>query len=417
VTFDDPGAMVIVGAGQAGGVAAVTLREEGFRGRVVLIGQEEDAPFGRPPLSKTYLRGEETIDGWLVKPGAWYAQHDVELLTGVAAQRIDTAGKQVVLDDGRTLPYGKLLLATGGRHRRLGVPGADLPGVYVLRTRAECDALKAAAHSGRQAVIVGMGYIGAEVAASLAQMGLQVRAVLSGPAPLARQLGTALAQVLAGIHQEHGVALLPNDRAVAFEGSGRLERVVTAQGARLPCDLAVVGVGIEPDSELARQSGIAVENGILVDEFCRTSAPDVFAAGDVANHLHPVFGRIRVEHYNNAEKQGRAAARSMVGRGEAYRYIHSLWSDQYEHKLEYVGHARDWDQFVLRGSLEERKLLGFYLKAGVLRAAAGWNRGGDPELDPNSELAACATLIARQANLPGAILEDEHVDLRGLASS
>ena len=220
----------------------------------------------------------------------------------------------------------------------------------------------------------------------------------------------------AGIHRANGVELCAEDRIVAFEGSARLQTAVTAAGKRIACDFAVAGIGVEPELPTFTGSPLAVSNGVLVDERCRASAPDIYAAGDVANHLHPVFGRVRVEHYNNAEKQGRAAARSMLGSTAPYDYIHSFWSDQYEHKLEYVGHATAWDQFVVRGSLQERKLVGFYLQGGSLLAAVGLDRGGDPELDRDSEMAACARLVAQRARPAPARLADEHVDLWSLAS-
>jgi 3-phenylpropionate/trans-cinnamate dioxygenase ferredoxin reductase subunit len=216
------------------------------------------------------------------------------------------------------------------------------------------------------------------------------------------------------MHRSNGVRLLAGAQVAAFEGSERLEAVVTADGERIGCDFAVAGVGIEPDVPAFAGSAIAQENGILTDERCRTSAADVYAAGDVANHLHPVFGRVRVEHYNNAEKQGAAAARSMLGSAAPYDYIHSFWSDQYEHKIEYVGHATSWDNFAVRGSLEEGKLVGFYLLSGAVQAAVGLDRGGDPELDHDSEMAAGARLTARRARPGRAALTDENVDLWSL---
>jgi 3-phenylpropionate/trans-cinnamate dioxygenase ferredoxin reductase component len=403
--------VVVIGGGLAGGSAAVTLREEGFAGGVVLISREPGVPFGRPPLSKTYLRSEEELDGWYVRPADWYAGHDVELRGGAAVAAVDPAAHTVTLARGEELRYEKVLLATGGRNRRLEVPGADLSGIHYLRTVAQCEAIKREAVPGRRAVVVGMGFIGCEVTASLTQLGVSVTAVFPGKNPLDRVLGAQVGTLLGAIHRAHGVDLRPGEQVAAFEGAGRLESVVTAAGHRIPCDFAVVGAGIEPDIP-----GVAVkqENGILTDAFCRTSAPDVYAAGDVANHLHPLFGRIRVEHYNNAEKQGAAAARSMLGSTAPYDYLYSFWSDQYEHKIEYVGHAARWDQFVVRGSVEESKLIGFYLVDQVVRAAVGLDRGGDPELDLDGEMAACARLVAAQARLAPAVLADERTDLWSL---
>ena len=402
---------VIIGGGLAGGSAAATLREEGFAGPVVLLSREQGVPFGRPPLSKTYLRSEEDLDGWYVRPAGWYADHDVELRSGAVAVAVDPAGHTVTLASGEELAYDKVLIATGGRNRRLGGPGAGLPGIHYLRTKAECDAIKQAAVAGRRAVVVGMGFIGCEVVASLTQLGVEVTAVFPGEAPLDRVLGGQVGALIGAIHRANGVQFLPGQEVAAFEGTERLEAVVTASGRRIACDFAVVGVGIEPD---VLPVAVEQENGILTDEFCRASARDVYAAGDAANHLHPLFGRIRVEHYNNAEKQGAAAARAMLGSTASYDYVHSFWSDQYEHKIEYVGHADRWDEFVIRGSVEEGKLIGFYLADGIVRAAVGLDRGGDPELDLDGEMAACARLVAARAGPAPAVLADERTDLWAL---
>jgi 3-phenylpropionate/trans-cinnamate dioxygenase ferredoxin reductase component len=405
--------IVIVGGGIAGGNAAATLRDEGFQGRVVLISGEPAIPFGRPPLSKTYLRSEEDLEGWYVRPGDWYEEHDVERLES-SVDTVDAAAHNVILESGEAIEYQKVLIATGGRNRRLDVPGADLPGIHQLRTVAECDAIKREAVANRHAVVVGMGFIGCEVAASLTQLGVRVTATFPGDEPLKRVLGNEVGALIGAFHRANGVELMAGSQITAFDGTERVEAAVTADGARVPCDFAVVGIGIEPDVPTFA-STISQENGVLVDELCRASAPDVYAAGDVANHLHPVFGRVRVEHFNNGEKMGRAAARSMLGSTSPYDYIHSFWSDQYDHKLEYVGHATKWDEFVVRGSLEEGKLIGFYLLEGMVQAAVGLDRGGDPEADSDSEMAASARLVAMRARPTGGQLADERVDLWSLA--
>ena len=404
------GPIVVLGSGMAGGVAVKTLREEGYGGRLVLIGPEPTLPFGRPPLSKTYLRGEEQLSGWLVNPPGWYAENDVELVAATAI-RLDTAARRVELDSGEAVGYAKLLLTTGGRNRRLEVAGAGLAGVHQLRTVAECDSIKNAVRAGGRAVVVGMGFIGSEVAASLRQLGMEVIAVLPGGAPLETVLGAEMAEVMAGIHRDAGIELITQDQVVRFEGAARVERAVTKIGRRLDCDLAVVAVGIQADVEILKGTEVAVDNGVVVDARCQTNISEIFAAGDVANHLHPLFGRIRVEHYNNAEKHGAAAARSILGSTAGYGYLHTFWSDQYEHKLEYVGHVRRWDEFVVRGSTRNRKLVGFYLVEGLLRAAVGLDRGGDPELDEHGEMAAAGRLIARGARPGAAALADEDQDL------
>ncbi|MGB6571677.1 MAG: FAD-dependent oxidoreductase [Trebonia sp.] len=404
--------IVIIGGGMAGGNAAATLRDEGFSGPVVLLSREPNVPFGRPPLSKTYLRSEEDLAGWYVRPAGWYAEHDVELRDGVVVAAVDPAAHTVTLDSGAEISYEKVLIATGGRNRRIEADGADLPGIHYLRTVAQCDAIKQEAVRGRTAVIVGMGFIGCEVAASLTQLGVRVPAVFPGRDPLERVLGDQVAGVMSAIHRANGVELLAGEQVAAFEGTSRVAAAVTRSGRRIECDFAVAGVGIEPDIPAV---GVEQQNGILVDERCRASAPDVYAAGDLANHLHPLFGRIRVEHYNNAEKQGAAAARSMLGSTAPYDYVHSFWSDQYDHKLEYVGHVEKWDQFVVRGSVRDGKLIGIYLVDGIVRAAVGLDRGGDPELDTDGEMAACDRLVATQAKPAPAVLSDEKTDLWSLA--
>jgi 3-phenylpropionate/trans-cinnamate dioxygenase ferredoxin reductase component len=405
--------MVIVGSGLAGGNAAATLRDEGLGGPVVMIRREPGFPFGRPPLSKTYLRSEESLEDWYVRPADWYPAHDVECLDATVTA-VDPAAHRLRLDSGRELEYQKVLIATGGQNRHLAIPGGELPGIHYLRTVAECDAIKREAITGRRAVLVGMGFIGCEVAASLTQLGVHVTTVFPGHDPLERVLGPEVGAVIGAMHRAKGVTLMAGAQAVAFEGADRVEAVVTADGTRVPCDFVVVGAGITPDVRAVAGTSIAGQNGIDVDERCRTSAEDVYAAGDVANQLHPVFGRVRVEHYNNGEKMGAAAARSMLGSTAPYDYIHTFWSDQYEHKLEYVGHAATWDDFVVRGSLADNRFIGFYLQAGVLQAAVGFDRGGDPELDHDGEMAACVPLVAQRARPDRAALTDDRTDLWSL---
>ena len=406
--------IVIAGGGLAGGNAAVTLREEGFDGRIVLIGREPGVPFGRPPLSKTYLRSEEDLSGWYVKPHGWYDEHDVERLEA-AVVTVDTGAHVVALDSGQELGYDKVLIATGARNRRLRVPGAELAGIHYLRTAAESDAIKREAAAHRTAVAVGMGFIGCEVAASLTQLGVRVTAILPGRAPLERVLGDEVGAAIGAIHLEQGVELRTGDQLARFEGTDRVEAVVTEKGARVACDFVVAGIGVEPVLPTIAGLTVTPGGGLPVDASCRAGTPDVYAAGDVANHDHPLFGRVRVEHFNNAEPMGRAAARAMLGSTEPYDYVHSFWSDQYDHKLEYVGHVTSWDRFVVRGSIEDRRLIGFYLSGGQVRAAVGLDRGGDPELDIDSEMAACARLVGARARPAPDQLADERVDLWSLA--
>jgi len=409
--------IVIMGASLAGGTAAVTLREDGFDGDIVLVGAETQLPYNRPPLSKGYLRGQDRFEDQLVKPASYYAEQRIALELGVRATKIDAGQKLVELEGGRRLAYDRLLVATGGRNRTVSVPGADLPGIFQLRTVEDCDRIRAAVARGRRAVVMGFGFIGSEVSASLRQLGVEVVAIEGSRVPLARIVGDEVGQVLADIHREKGVELITEDSVAALEGAGRVERVRTKKNRVFECDFVVAGIGIVPNTELLAAAGAQVDNGVLVDERCRTSLPDVFAAGDVTNHLHPIFGRLRVEHWNNGYQHGRAAARSLVGGTQPYDYIHTFWSDQYEHVIEYVGFAASWDRVVFRGRPESRKFLGFYLKDGIVRAAVGLDRGGDPE-DPkgDSELKAAVDMVRGRAKIDPIKLADEAVDLRSLAS-
>jgi 3-phenylpropionate/trans-cinnamate dioxygenase ferredoxin reductase subunit len=414
---DEMRRIVIVGASLAGATAAATLREEGFDGEIRLIGAEPQLPYNRPPLSKGYLRQEESFDAQLVKPAGYYTEQRIELRLGVRATSIDAKQKFVELETGEHVAYDRLLVTTGGRNRTLSVPGANLDGVFQLRTVEDCDRIRAVARRGGRAVVMGLGFIGTEVSASLRQLGVEVAAVEDARVPLARVVGEEVGQVLTGIHRDKGVELILEDSVAAFEGSARVERVRTTKGRVVECEMVVAGIGIVPNTELLGAAGAHVDNGVLVDERCRTSLPDVFAAGDVTNHLHPIFGRLRVEHWNNGYQQGRAAARSLLGGEQPYDYIHSFWSDQYEHTIEYVGFATSWDRLVFRGRPESRTFLGFYLKDGILRAAVGLNRGGDPE-DPkgDAELKAAVELIRNRAPVDPARLMDEAVDLRRVHS-
>jgi 3-phenylpropionate/trans-cinnamate dioxygenase ferredoxin reductase component len=408
---------VIIGASLAGASAAAALREGGFDGTVELIGAEPQLPYNRPPLSKGYLRGQDRFEDQLVNPADYYAQHEVNLRLGVRATSVDPQRKIVSLERGEEVPYDRLLVATGGRNRSLTTPGAHLPGIFQLRTVEDCDRIRAVARPGARAVVAGLGFIGSEVSASLRQMGLAVTAIEGQPVPLARVLGVEVGAVLGEIHREKGVELVMEDAVAAFEGAGRVERVRTKRGRILACDLVVAGIGIVPNSELLAGAGAAVDNGVLVDALCRTSLPDVFAAGDVANHLHPLFGRLRVEHWNNGFQQGRAAARTMLGGTQPYDYVHSFWSDQYEHMIEYVGFAARWDRVVFRGDPGSRKFLGFFLQDGTLRAAMGLNRGGDPD-DPKTdgELKRVAKLIRARVPVDPQRLADEGLELPRVAA-
>ncbi|MBI4261193.1 MAG: FAD-dependent oxidoreductase [Actinobacteria bacterium] len=367
--------IVVVGAGLTGASAAVALREEGFDGPVLLIGAEPLYPYERPPLSKAFLRGEASADDALVQPPSYWKDHAIDLMLGATVLSIDPAGRRVAVGGGEEVPYDKLLLATGARNRRFPIPGLDLPGIHGLRTLEDAARIRAEMAPGRRAVVAGAGFIGSEVAASLRARGVEVTVIDGGSVPLERVLGPEVGGVLAGIHRDHGVEFVFGDRVAGFEGDGRVERVLTAGGGSLSCDFVIMGVGVQPNVEEAQAAGLDVDNGVLVDELCRTSAEGIWAAGDVANHQHPVFGRVRTEHWQNAIRHGRAAARAMVGKGSPYDEVHWFWSDQYDQNLQYAGFHTGWDDLVIRGSLEERSFLAFYVQGGKVRAAVALNRG------------------------------------------
>ena len=398
---------VILGASLAGATAAITLREEGADGDVILIGAEPQPPYERPPLSKAYLRGEVPFDKALVRPAAFYAEHGIQTMFGTRARRIDPSARVVELEDHRRVSFDALLIATGGRNRTVSIPGVDLDGIYSLRTVQDADRIRAEMIAGRRAVVVGMGFIGSEVAASLRQKGLEVVAIDPSKTPLFRVLGEGVGQTIAKLHRDHGVRMIFGDTVAAFEGTRRVGCVVTKAGLRLECDFAVVGIGIEPAVEALADSGIQVDNGVVVDEYCQTNVSGIYAAGDVANHYHPVFDRrIRVEHWQNAIKQGAAAARNMLGRRIAYDEIHWFWSDQYDANLQYAGFHTQWEQLVVRGRLESASYLACYVNAGRIDAAVGLNRA--------KELRRIMPLIKARRPVNLEQLRDESVDLRSL---
>jgi 3-phenylpropionate/trans-cinnamate dioxygenase ferredoxin reductase component len=364
---------VIVGAALAGAKAAETLREEGFDGRVVLIGNEPDRPYERPPLSKDYLRGEAERDVAFVHPAEFYEEKDIELRLEVNVTGIDLVEGQLLIEEER-LGFTKLLLATGAEPRRIPIPGADLDGVHYLRTFADSDALRAAIEASSSVAVIGAGWIGAEVAASARQKGLDVTLIEQLDVPLERVLGREVGEIYGAIHRDQGVDLRTGVAVEAIEGSGRAERVRLAGGDTVDCDFVVVGIGVTPRVALAEAAGLEVGDGIVVDERLKTSADNVFAAGDVASHRHPFFGqRLRVEHWHNALEQGPAAARSMIGTGEPYDKIPYFFSDQYDVGMEYAGHATEWDEVVFRGDVDAREFIAFWLKDGYVLAGMNVN--------------------------------------------
>jgi 3-phenylpropionate/trans-cinnamate dioxygenase ferredoxin reductase subunit len=363
---------IIAGAGFAGAKAAEALREEGFDGRLVVIGAERERPYERPPLSKDYLRGDAERETIYVHPENFYAEHDVELKLGLRAVELDVGRRELVLEDGEWLGYDRLLLATGAEPRRLTIPGSGLDGVLYLRSVADCDALRERLDQGGSVAVIGAGWIGCEVAASARTRGLDVTVLDPQASPLERVLGPEVGAVYRDIHLDHGVHMRLGTGVEGFEGAGGVERVRTSDGDAIDCDFVVVGIGVRPRAELAERAGLAVGDGIHVDARLQTGAAGVFAAGDVAAAQHPFYGeRIRVEHWANALEQGPAAARNMLGQELAYERLPYFFSDQYDVGMEYTGYAPAWDRVVLRGDPATREFIAFWLAGD--RVLAGMN--------------------------------------------
>jgi 3-phenylpropionate/trans-cinnamate dioxygenase ferredoxin reductase subunit len=363
---------VIVGASLAGAKAAEELRSQGFEGHVVLVGAEAERPYERPPLTKDYLRGESEREKAYVHAADFYVQNDVELKIDTVVTAIDPAGSRLTLDDDRVLEFDRLLLTTGAEPRRLSIDGADLDGVYHLRTFADCDVLRERLEDGGRVVVVGAGWIGSEFAASARQRGLEVTVIDPLALPNERIFGAEIGAFYRDVHAEHGVDLVLGEGAEAFTGDGAVAAVRTSGGREIGCDFVVVGIGVAPRVDLANDAGLEVDNGILVDEKLQTSTANVFAAGDVARAQHPFYGeRLRLEHWSNALNQGPAAARAMLGKPTSYDRIPYFFSDQYDVGMEYAGYAPEWDEVAFRGERDSGEFIAFWIKD--QRVLAGMN--------------------------------------------
>jgi 3-phenylpropionate/trans-cinnamate dioxygenase ferredoxin reductase component len=373
--MSDSNAYVIVGASLAGAKAAEALREEGFGGPVVLIGDETERPYERPPLSKDYLLGKAERDVIYVHPASWYAENGVELRLGVPVSGIDRAAREVALADGSRAGYAKLLLATGSSPRHLPVPGADADGVLYLRQVGDSDRIKAAFEGASRVAVIGAGWIGLETAAAARAAGAEVTILEAAELPLLRVLGAEAARVFAGLHREHGVDLRFGVQVSEITGAGgRADGVRLADGSHVAADMIIVGIGITPNTQLAEAAGLATGNGITVDAGLRSSDPDIFAAGDVASAYHPLLGQhIRVEHWYNALHQPQTAARTMLGQDAAYDRVPYFYTDQYDLGMEYAGYVEPggYDQVVFRGDVANREFIAFWLAGG--RVLAGMN--------------------------------------------
>ena len=365
---------MIIGASLAGAKAAEALRDAGFDGRLTLIGDEHELPYERPPLSKGYLLGRQARETAFVHPPGWYADQNIDLLLGVAVTEIDRSRQTVTRADGHSVAYDALLLTTGSSPRHLPVAGAHLDGVLSLRTLADCERIKSLFHTASHVAFIGGGWIGLEVAAAARELGVEATVLEVESLPLLRVLGPEIAPVFADLHRDHGVDLRTSVNVTEILGGWRADGVQLADGTRIDADAVIVAIGAAPNVELAVDAGLDVDNGILVDASLRTSDPNIFAAGDVANLAHPTFGkRIRVEHWDNAREQPKIAARAMLGEDVIDDRIPYFFTDQYDLGMEFAGHVEPdgYDDVVVRGDLASRKFISFWLAEG--RVCAGMN--------------------------------------------
>jgi 3-phenylpropionate/trans-cinnamate dioxygenase ferredoxin reductase subunit len=393
----------VLGAGVAAACAAETLRSAGFDGRLVIIGAERDLPYNRPALSKERLRGEVTDEQTLLHTADRYRELDVELALDRKVTRVDLAARRIDAQEDVSWDYDKLLVATGARPRRMDGATA-LDGIYYLRSLADCRMLSDTLRQRPRVLVVGTGFIGCEVAASARALGCEVT-IAGRRGPLAHVLGDEIGNIYSAYHRSHGVDVREGVSVARFDGDGKVERATLSDGSTVPCDAAIVGIGVTPVVDMLQGQAIAIDNGILVDEFCQTNLPAVFAAGDVASSWNPRFGtRIRVEHFDNAQRQAAVAAKAMLGATEPYNPIPSFWSDQFSYGLQYRGYASSWDSVVVRGKPDEASFTAFYLSNGMLLAACSINR--------YKENSAARKLIGKPVD-PRA-LQDDAVDLSSL---
>ncbi|VXD04408.1 Putidaredoxin reductase CamA [Pseudomonas sp. 9AZ] len=405
--------IVILGAGQAGGEVASELRKLGYTGRVTMIGDEPHLPYRRPPLSKAYFAGTVSAEELYVIPATSLVKAGIEFIGGVRVTHIDREHKQVSLDDGRSIAYHKLVIATGGRARPLTLEGANRPNVFLLRTIDDIERIRALAKPGARMVIIGGGFIGLETAAVALKLGLQVTVLEGLPRVLARVTIPEVSTFFERAHRDAGVDLRTGAQVAALEGDELVTHVHLTDGSRIEADIVVAGIGLIANTELAESAGLVVDNGVLVDEYACTSDPDIVAAGDCTNHPSEYLGRrIRLESVPNAIEQGKVAANSLMGNKIPYRSVPWFWSDQYDLKLQVVGICSGFDEFVVRGNLNEpscRSFAVFYFKDGHLLSVDAVNR---PQ-----EFMLSKKLVAERARLNPAALADDSVPFKTLVTT
>jgi len=400
--------VIIVGAGHAAGQAVASLRVEGYEGSITIIGEEPYIPYQRPPLSKKFLAGELDIERVYFKPAAFYEKSQAEMVLNRRVVKIDRPKKLVHLDDDSTRAYDKLILATGSRVRELTILGHDLEGVFYLRTIADVEAIQKKFNQGGKMVIVGGGYIGLEIAAVAVKRGLDVTVLEMAPRVLARVVDPIISTFYTKMHTQEGVKIETEVAVSGFEGNGKIERIVCADGKKFDADFVVVGVGIIPNVELAQEAGLEVENGIVVNELCRTADPDIYSIGDCTNHPNALLGhRLRLESVHNALEQGKTAAADICGKQKPYAQIPWFWSDQYDLKLQIAGLSGGYDEAVVRGNPEtDRSFAVFYLREGVMIACDAINRAPEHMMSRR--------LIAAKAKIPATRLSDENIKMKDM---
>ncbi|WP_317931912.1 NAD(P)/FAD-dependent oxidoreductase [Halioxenophilus sp. WMMB6] len=367
---------IVIGASHAAAQLTASLRQEGWEGKIIVIGDEQQLPYNHPPLSKAYLSGDQSADELLIRKPNFYEQKEIEFRLGLRVEKIDRAAKTVALNNGETLSYDKLALCTGSRVRTVSLPGIELAGIHYLRDLKDVDGIRGEVVAGKSAVIVGGGYIGLETAASLKKLGMSVTVLEMAPRVLARVTAPELSEFYTRVHTEEGVDIKTGVAVSEFIGGDRVEKVTCADGSEYAADLVVIGVGIIPNVELAQECGLEVENGVVVDEFARTNDPDIVAAGDVTNHYNGIYKiRLRLESVPNAADQAKSAAASICGKEKLYCTLPWFWSDQYDLKLQIAGLSQGYDQVVIRGDKDSgRSFAAFYLREGKLIAADCVNR-------------------------------------------
>lgn len=396
--------MVIVGAGQGAGQAAASFRQDGYEGNIIILGDEAFPPYQRPPLSKQYLSGELPLERVFVRPAKFYEERNIDLRTNTRVESINTAAKTVTTANGEAIAYEKLLLATGSRPRKLTIPGSDLPGIFYMRTIADVDAIAAAMKTAKKVVIVGGGYIGLEVASVAVTSGLDVTVLEMEQRILQRVTTPFMSDYYHQLHTSRGLKILTSTAVSGFSGTGQVAQVLCGDTA-IDADLVIVGIGIIANTEIASAAGIACDNGITVDDHCRTSVPDVYAIGDCTNHPNPILGRrLRLESVPNALEQARVAVANMCGQDKVYATVPWFWSDQYELKLQMVGFSADGDSQVVRGDVANNTFAVFYLQAGAVVAVDAVN-------SPR-EFMVCKQLYGKQVDV--ARLADPATDLKSL---